>query len=84
MVKRRPSLRELEAQRERFNKQIAVGDVVVVKMDGTDELRVTRTRTPAQILGGHSTVVWLTDIVGCYFVERVVKAWWPDAKVPGE
>jgi hypothetical protein len=35
------------------------------------EIRETRTRSEAQVLGGHSAVVWLEGISGCYLLDRV-------------
>lgn len=55
---------------ETFNKLVNVGDMVSVRRDnGTlEERRVTH---PAEMLGGHTAVVWLEGISGCYDLSRV-------------
>lgn len=32
---------------------------------------ITQTRTKAQLLGGHTAVVWLDDVRGCVALDRV-------------
>lgn len=50
---------------EKFNANNALGAPVVVRMD-SGELRKTTTRSAAQLLGGHTAVVWLHGIPGAY------------------
>lgn len=65
------TLAELDQQCERFNARCALGGRVAVKMDFTGNIKITTTRTPATVLGGHTAVVWLEGIDGCYDLERV-------------
>ncbi|WP_374650281.1 hypothetical protein [Rhizorhabdus sp.] len=32
---------------------------------------ITRTRSKAEVLSGHSAVIWLDGISGCYLLDRV-------------
>ena len=41
-----------------------VGDLGLVKLR-------TRTRSEAQVLSGHSAVIWLDGVRGCYLLDRV-------------
>ena len=55
---------------DRWNERNAVGAPVryfeVICKDGwRSEPIDTRTRTPAQVLGGHTAVVWLENVIGC-------------------
>lgn len=65
-----PSPRELELGVENWNLKHAVGCAVTVRMDN-GEIRQTRTRSAAQVLSGHSAVIWLEGISGCYLLSRV-------------
>ncbi len=70
MSRRPPTLAEITAQVNNFNARFAPGDAVSVRMDdGT--ARITRTRSEAQVLNGHSAVIWLDDVRGCYLLDRV-------------
>lgn len=71
---KRPSVRRLQAECDRFNAKVNVGDEVFVKLDGVDEPFRTRTRSVAQILSGHSAVIWLEAVSGCYLLDRVTPA----------
>lgn len=42
--------------------------VLVTKDDGTEFL--TRTRSEAEVLGGHTAVVWLDGLRGCFVLHR--------------
>lgn len=44
-------------------------EVLVMKDDGV-EVR-SRITAPAQLLGGHTAVIWLEGISGCYALSRV-------------
>lgn len=63
---------------ERWNATVPIGSPVLVKMD-SGEIRVTRTRSEAGMLGaepskndpGHTAVVWVDGISGCYDLSRV-------------
>ncbi len=59
-----------------WNKEHQPGIDVIVTMDDKKEVH-TKTRSEAQMLGasgdypGHTAVVWLEDISGCYSLDRV-------------
>jgi hypothetical protein len=61
-----------------WNALFPVGTPVTVEMD-SQETRITTTRSPAQMLGaepsrndpGHTAVIWLDGIEGCYALSRV-------------
>lgn len=59
---------------DRFNAANPVGSVVSVQLDGCDELFKTVTRSAAQVLSGHSAVIWLEGVSGCYLLDRVKSA----------
>jgi hypothetical protein len=67
---RRPNAAALQKQCDDWNRDNEIGAFVKVKMD-SGEIRETRTRSEAQVLGGHSAVVWLEGISGCYLLDRV-------------
>jgi hypothetical protein len=60
--------RDLEV--ELWNLKYSVGTPVVVRMD-SGEKRETKTRSRAEILSGHTAVIWLEGIAGCYCLDRV-------------
>lgn len=59
-----------EQQVEAFNIEHPVGSPVTVLLD-SGEFRDTTVRAPAQVLSGHTPVVWLDGITGCYALHRV-------------
>ena len=71
---KRPNVKKMQAECDRFNADVNVGDEVFVKLDGVEEPFRTRTRSEAQILSGHSSVIWLHGVSGCYLLDRVRKA----------
>jgi hypothetical protein len=73
-----PTMKELSAQCARWNAANPIGTHVDVQMD-SGELRRTVTKTSAQILAGHTAVIWLEGI-GCYLLSRVRSA--PRPKSP--
>jgi hypothetical protein len=68
---KRPSVKQLQKQCDRFNAKVNVGDEVFIKLDAVDEPFRTRTKSTAQILSGHSAVIWLENVSGCYLLDRV-------------
>jgi hypothetical protein len=60
----------LQAACDKFNAANQVGVAVAVRLDG-GEVRETITTSEAQVLSGHSAVIWLDGIRGCYLLERV-------------
>jgi len=67
---RKPDLRKLRAECARFNAKCPVGGAVICDMDG-GERRETVTVSEAQVLSGHTAVVWMAGISGCYLLSRV-------------
>jgi len=63
-------LSALQKQVDAFNTLHPVGQRVRVRLDSGD-IRVTTTRSPAEILSGHSAVIWLDGISGCYLLDRI-------------
>ncbi len=51
---------------------VPVGTAVIVTKDDGSEV-FTGTRSGPQFLGGHTAVIWLDGIAGCYALERVQK-----------
>lgn len=72
MTRRPPTAAQLQRQCEVFNLVVAIGDQVAVRLDD-GRTKLTTTRTEAQVLSGHTAVVWLDGIGGCYLLERVSK-----------
>lgn len=71
---RKPNLQQLQAECDAFNAKLPVGASVFVKLDSVDEPFKTVTRSEAQVLSGHSAVIWLKDVSGCYLLDRVTAA----------
>ncbi|TFW15918.1 hypothetical protein [Duganella callida] len=61
---------QLQAACDKFNAANQVGTTVTVLLDG-GEVRETITTSEAQVLSGHSAVIWLKGVSGCYLLERV-------------
>ena len=53
-----------------FNKRHPVGTEVILVKD-LGEIVETEVRFPAEVLSGHTPVVWLKGISGCYLLSRV-------------
>lgn len=70
MSRRLPSAASLQAACDKFNAAHQVGAAVKVQLDG-GEIRETVTTSEAQVLSGHSAVIWLKGISGCYLLDRV-------------
>lgn len=63
--------KKLQAICDQFNASYPVGTDVLLKKNGHDELFPTKTRSTAQVLSGHSAVIWLENVSGCYLLDRV-------------
>ncbi|NBV16826.1 hypothetical protein [Janthinobacterium sp.] len=61
---------KLQAACDKFNAAHQVGVAVSVELD-SGEVRETITVSEAQVLSGHTAVIWLDGIRGCYDLERV-------------
>lgn len=55
---------------ENWNASVPVGANVAYRNDRGETVHTT-TRTPAEVLGGHSAVVWLDNVRGCVALDRV-------------
>lgn len=66
----RKSAAQLQAVCDKFNDSHQVGAAVSVKLDG-GEVRETITTSEAQVLSGHTAVIWLKGVSGCYLLDRV-------------
>lgn len=64
------STAKLQKQCDAWNKKYPVGTPVVLLKDGGENIS-TVTRSQAEILSGHSAVIWLEGVSGCYLLERV-------------
>lgn len=71
MSRRPPSPAALKRQCEDFNRRFPVGHRVTVRKDDGTGMD-TRTRSAAEVLSGHSAVIWLDGIAGCYLLDRVI------------
>lgn len=64
----------LKSQKEQmvtdWNKKYIPGQKVKVLLDSGTE-KVTTTRSNAELLSGHTPVIWLYGITGCYCLDRV-------------
>lgn len=67
---KRPDAKALQAQCDAFNAVHPVCAPVTVRRD-CGELVDTVTRSTAEVLSGHTAVVWLQGISGCYLLDRV-------------
>lgn len=61
---------EQEKEVMAWNERYPPGTPVRVRLDSGEVLE-TKTRSDAQMLGGHTAVVWLDGIAGAYLLERV-------------
>jgi hypothetical protein len=65
--------RKLQRQCDAWNAAHAVGTAVVLTKDLGEKVD-TKTRSKAQVLSGHSAVIWLEGVSGCWLLERVKPA----------
>ena len=74
-MKRGPTAATLQKQVEAFNNAVNVGDLIEYEgIRGDPSTRAQfRTRTQAQILSGHTAVVWLEGKSGCVCVTHCSK-----------
>lgn len=69
-MKRPPTLAALQRQCDLWNKANPVGTAVEYHpIIGEPAHRVRNTRTPAEVLSGHTAVVWLHGERGCVCLE---------------
>lgn len=67
---KRQSLAKLQKQCDAWNEANHVGCNVILTKDNGVQVP-TKTRSEAQILSGHSAVIWLEGVRGCYLLDRV-------------
>ena len=65
------SVEVMQSKVDIFNLKHPVGSLVTVIKDFGEKIE-TKVRYPAQILSGHTAVVWLEGISGCYLLNRVI------------
>ena len=70
MSRLRPNVASLQRQCDTFNAKHPVGTEVCVNLD-SGEVAYTKTRSSAEVLSGHSAVIWLEGVRGCYLLDRV-------------
>lgn len=63
-------MNKAEKQAQAWNEKHAVGTNVLVRKDLGDVL-ATKTRSEAYVLGGHTAVIMVDGITGCYDLSRV-------------
>jgi hypothetical protein len=66
----RPNPDKLQAQVDAWNAVNAIGTEVTCVKDDFSVVQ-TKTRSAAEVLSGHTAVIWLEDIRGCYDLKRV-------------
>ena len=54
---------------DKWNAKYQVGQAVDLQKDGGEIVR-TKTRSAAEVLGGHTAVIWLEGVTGCYMLDR--------------
>lgn len=69
-MRRQPDAAALQRECDSFNERYPVGQRVSVRKDRGENV-TTITRSPAQVLSGHTAVIWLDGIAGCYLLDRV-------------
>lgn len=69
-VRQVQALAKLQAECLKFNQSNPVGTAVSVLLD-SGEIRETVTTSEAEVLSGHTPVIWLEGIRGCYLLKRV-------------
>jgi hypothetical protein len=67
---KRPALAKLQRQCDDWNLANPVGTRIALQTD-TRGVIYTTTRSAAEVLSGHSAVVWLEGVSGCYALDRV-------------
>jgi hypothetical protein len=63
---RKPDVQALQRQCDAFNAVCAPGGQIMFKRDFVDEPFEARTRSEAYVLSGHSPVVFVEGVTGCY------------------
>ena len=70
---RKPSAKKLSEQVDQWNRTVPPwSEVEFHPVIGEARYRLDRTRSEAQILGGHTAVVWLEKTPGCVALDACV------------
>lgn len=69
-MRRPPSPAALQRQCNQFNDRYPIGQAVTLRKDSGEGIS-TKTRSEAEVLSGHSAVIWLEGVSGCYLLDRV-------------
>lgn len=70
--------KRLEKLCDAWNAAHPIGTAVWLERDNGRKL-LTETRSRAEVLEGHSAVIWVKGMVGCYLLERVTPPLPPEA-----
>ena len=71
-MRKTPSPKQLQAEVDQFNATVPLGgEVDYFEIEGAP-LKRHKTRTEAQILSGHTAVVWLEGKAGCVCVSHCI------------
>ncbi len=62
-------LQKLQKQCDDFNLRYSYGTKGYLHMD-SGEKKATHTRSVAQVLSGHTAVIWVNGVSGCYMLDR--------------
>jgi len=65
------SIEVMQSKVDMFNQKNPVGSPVTVIKDLGERIE-TKVKYPAEVLSGHTPVIWLDGISGCYILDRVV------------
>lgn len=66
-MKRKPNQQKAV---DSWNAKYSIGTTVDLTKDNGEIVR-TRTRSDAEVLSGHTAVIWLEGITGCYCLNRI-------------
>lgn len=69
-MRRPPTPKQQQKLVDAWNSKHPVGTTVIVRLDDGDEEETT-TRHEAQLLGGHTAVIWLVGVSGAYSLDCV-------------
>lgn len=58
---------------DKWNAKYQIGQAVLLRKDSGETVR-TKTRSAAEVLSGHTAVIWLEGVTGCYMLNRVKAA----------
>lgn len=67
----RESIEVMQNKVDEFNKRNPVGTEVTFIKDLGQKVK-TKVKYPAEVLSGHTPVVWLEGISGCHLLDRVI------------